>query len=201
MAKNVNTDIVYATSHSFKERELGDRLQKKIEKLKHSNGVEVAWVIQSFSNPDKKYLITKLKNGTWKCTCPMFIFNIPRKKYLHKAYLLPNGQYVCKHIAWVYQNQRLIVPIIDNRGVKKEYNEYAINIVDMDSMEGRIVSTNNTIENITNMEVGMEDVENGRSRVDKFNFSLEDIVFLDEDTARDRIQEKKEKKIDFDLSL
>ena len=208
MPYNADTDRVRVSNevHTYGEGEMwqiNERVRTLVEKLQNNRFVEKAWVVQSFSDSRKQYVISKMKNGEWKCSCPMFRFNIPAGRYLHKAYKLPSGQLVCKHIAWVYQNQHLLVPIID-RGVgeREEVNEYAVNLVDWEGAGGRIRTVSNRLVKSFNHTI-LDELEG-----DEEEIKVDEPVFLDEYEQNARIEgmkeakdNKKQKYRDYDIEL
>jgi hypothetical protein len=54
----------------------------------HAQYIEV-WGAASESNPKKTYTVARTSNGTWSCSCPVWIYNSARPE--------------CKHIRFVKQ--------------------------------------------------------------------------------------------------
>lgn len=200
--RDVRRDEVHVQTLTYSDREVSGKVRDIIEKMKNNKYIDLAYVIQSFTDPTKKYVVSRLKNGEWRCTCPMFKFNIPAKRYLHKAYRLPSGQLVCKHVAWVYQNMKMLTPVIDRTHGRNIVNDdFAVNVVDLNGLEGRIVSVGGNIapleeEKEKEREFGFErfgDSERATSSSvrSEFNFSIDDMMFLDEDMGRARANIKK----------
>jgi hypothetical protein len=52
------------------------------------NGYEIAerWEIESESSPGKKYVVSKMLDGSWACSCIGWTRHVPRRD--------------CKHIEW-----------------------------------------------------------------------------------------------------
>ena len=212
--RDVEQDSVNVSTNTYSKRDVSGQVHTIIEKMQNNEYVELAYIIQSFTDPTKKYVVSRLSNGDWQCTCPMFKMNIPRKKYLHKAYKLPSGQLVCKHVAWVYQNMRVLTPVIDRtNGRDIITNDYAINIVDLNRIEGRIVSVGrNIVEERAEPQQYIQDTELGnlgQAQIEdepkelKFNFTADDIIFLDSENSRTQasVEEKEHKVKDIEIGF
>jgi len=56
-------------------------------------------LIQSFTNPEKKYTIKRKDDGSYSCSCPSWIFN-------------HSGDRMCKHLRAVLENENGILKLI-----------------------------------------------------------------------------------------
>lgn len=51
--------------------------------------------VKSFTNQDTEYTVRHMNDGTWRCSCPLFIFNEKKMG-------------LCKHIAKVMHDEKLV---------------------------------------------------------------------------------------------
>ncbi len=76
--------------------------------------------IKSFTDPQKEYLVRHLDDGSWRCSCPLFIM---KERQIGE----------CKHIALARKNEQtpttsIKTPVLnnrntsDNKSVRKQHN-------------------------------------------------------------------------------
>jgi hypothetical protein len=73
------------------------------------------WEVESYSNPNKAYIVSRKADGTWGCSCPHWTRHMPRP--------------VCKHIREVLQADGVSdkrAPITPPEKLEKIFSRFAV---------------------------------------------------------------------------